>query len=431
MPSIAEQGTSASPGDQQSPDAKGAWAATERIVQSETFRRCPRLRDFLSFVVRCSIEDRVHEINEYSLGVQVFGKPSDYQPNQDNIVRATARQLRTKLAEYYAGEGALDEWLVEIPKGGYVPVWHHAAHEPVPQAAPAPVPTRRPNWITVALVIVTLCSLSLAAVLLIERNHVPASHSAGLLTGVLSDQRTPITLVLDDPYLPPMSNWSGKSISLKDYLEKQYLNDPAFKSSEGSFLRGMFQGAEITSTSTAQLLVKVALASLSNGQNLQVRHCRDLQVRDLSIGNFIFFGGVGSNPWVGLLQKTTNFPHFFEPGGLRGFQNRNPQQTEPARFAVADAGDSGKICFARFAILRNPMGEGLIALIGGTSRLSTEAAGDFALSPSGRAEVAKLCPGVTRDPSPEVELILETTSLNGSPASARVVAHRCGPFKAN
>jgi len=77
------------------------------------------------------------------------------------------------------------------------------------------------------------------------------------------------------------------------------------------------------------------------------------------------------------------------------------------------------------------MGEGLIALIGGTSRLSTEAAGDFALSPSGRAEVAKLCPGVTRDPSPEVELILETTSLNGSPASARVVAHRCGPFKAN
>jgi len=431
MSSIAEQGTPAPPEDQRSPDVNGAWAATERILQSETFRRCPRLRDFLSFVVKCSIEDRVHEINEYSLGVQVFGKPSDYQPNQDNIVRATARQLRTKLAEYYGGEGALDEWLLEIPKGGYVPVWHHAAHEPAPQAEPAPVPSGRPNWMTVALIILTLSSLSLAAVLLFERNHAPAVPPAGLLTGVLSDQRTPVTLVLDDPYLPPMSNWSGKSISLKDYLEKQYLNDPAFKSSEGSFLRGMFQGAEITSTSTAHLLVKVALASQRNGQNLQVRHCRDLQVRDLSEGDFIFFGGVGSNPWVGLLQKTTNFPHFFEPGGLRGFQNRNPQPNEPARFAVTDAGDSGKICYARIAILRNPMGEGLIALIGGTSRLSTEAAGDFALSASGRTEAAKLCPGVSKDPTPELELILETTSLAGSPASARVLAHRCGPFKTN
>ena len=67
------------------------------ILESRTFARSSRLREFLLFVVKCAMENRAHEVNEYSLGVQVFGKSADYSPSQDNIVRVTARQLRTKL----------------------------------------------------------------------------------------------------------------------------------------------------------------------------------------------------------------------------------------------------------------------------------------------------------------------------------------------
>jgi hypothetical protein len=426
---IAERGAVSVPGEDRPPDAEVS-AVTERILHSETFRRCPRLRDFLAFVVKCSVQDRVHEINEYSLGVQVFGKPADYSPSQDNIVRATARQLRTKLAEYYSAEGSLDEWLIEIPKGAYVPVWRPAAHEPASgQAAeaarPAIPPRRAANWLTAVLALTALCGLIATTVLLVERTRRTPGEEVSLLTGLLSGSRVPPTVVLDDPYLPLLANWTGKSIGLKDYLEKQYLGDPAFGGSPGSVMRGMFQGSEITSTSTAQLLAKVARAASQYGQQIQVRHCRDLQVRDLEKGDFIFFGGVGSNPWVELLQKNTNFQHFFEPGGLRGFQNRNRLPNEPARFAVTDTGDSGKICYARVAIFKNPMGAGQIALIGGTSRLSTEAAGDFALSHFGWTEARKLCPDTARGGSPDVEVILETTSIAGAPVTARVVAHRC------
>jgi hypothetical protein len=432
----AEHGASAVPGEDRPPTSE-VLAVTERILHSETFRRCPRLRDFLTFVVQCSVHDRVHEINEYSLGVQVFGKSADYNPNQDNIVRATARQLRAKLAEYYSSEGALDTWLVEIPKGAYVPVWRPAAHAPAQQspepvsrpALPAP---RTPNWVTAALALTTVCSLIVTGVLLFQRSRTAPVEETSLLTGLLADPRVPPTMVLDDPYLPVLANWAGKPIGLKDYLEKHYLSDPAFNGAQGAVMRGMFQASEITSASTAQLLVKVArAASARNGQPPQLRHCGDLQVRDLTKGNFIFFGGVGSNPWVELLQKNANFQHFFAPNGLRGFRNRNRLGSEPAQFVVKDSGDTGRVCYARVAILKNPMGAGQIALIGGTSRLSTEAAGDFALSHSAWTDLGKLCPEASRAAAPELEVILETTSIAGAPVTARVVAHRCASFKTN
>src|SRR5260370_30345113 len=43
------------------------------------------------------------------------------------MVRVQAGRLRTKLAEYYASEGAADSISVEMPKGTYVLSFHHGA----------------------------------------------------------------------------------------------------------------------------------------------------------------------------------------------------------------------------------------------------------------------------------------------------------------
>ena len=105
-----------------SPDCAELQAAAQRVLASASFSRSQRLREFLSFVVKCVIDNNTDEINEYSLGIQVFGKSPNFRPNEDNIVRVTARHLRIKLAEYYAAEGAADPVRIEIPKGSYLPV---------------------------------------------------------------------------------------------------------------------------------------------------------------------------------------------------------------------------------------------------------------------------------------------------------------------
>jgi serine/threonine-protein kinase len=95
----------------------------QRIVASTTFQQVDRLKRFLTFIVGEAIEGRRHELKEYVIGVQVFGKEDAFDPRTDPIVRVQARRLRSKLVRYYREEGRSDEWIIELPKGGYAPTF--------------------------------------------------------------------------------------------------------------------------------------------------------------------------------------------------------------------------------------------------------------------------------------------------------------------
>ncbi len=95
----------------------------QRILASTTFQQVDRLKRFLTFIVGEAIDGRRHELKEYVIGVQVFGKEDAFDPRTDPIVRVQARRLRAKLVRYYREEGRSDEWIIELPKGGYAPTF--------------------------------------------------------------------------------------------------------------------------------------------------------------------------------------------------------------------------------------------------------------------------------------------------------------------
>ena len=94
-----------------------------RILASKTFSQVERLKRFISFIVGETVSGRSGELKEYVIGVQVFGKEPSFDPRTDPIVRVQARRLRTRLARYYRDEGHNDELIVDLPKGGYAPVF--------------------------------------------------------------------------------------------------------------------------------------------------------------------------------------------------------------------------------------------------------------------------------------------------------------------
>jgi TolB-like protein len=96
----------------------------DRILSSPGFVRNERLSGFLRFVVQQRLDGKTCEIKESVLGVEVFGRTPGYDTRSDSIVRTEAAKLRTRLTEYYAGEGASDRLLIELPKGGYTPEFH-------------------------------------------------------------------------------------------------------------------------------------------------------------------------------------------------------------------------------------------------------------------------------------------------------------------
>jgi hypothetical protein len=103
------------------------WQLAQQIVDSPQFIRAPRLSQFLLYIVSKSVQGRAHEVTEQQIGVHVFGRPHGYRTSDDNIVRSYARQLRKRLSEYFASQGIESPLHIEIPLGGYLPLFTRSA----------------------------------------------------------------------------------------------------------------------------------------------------------------------------------------------------------------------------------------------------------------------------------------------------------------
>ncbi|MGI9232454.1 MAG: hypothetical protein ACR2RD_02385 [Woeseiaceae bacterium] len=116
------------------PEKKNVVEELDRITASEDFRGKPLMRKLLRYLVTESIEGRSKQIKGYSIGVDVFGQGSGFDPNKGALVRNNALRLRALLKTYYLGEGGKDPLVIEIPKGKYVPAFrtNNSARHDVP-----------------------------------------------------------------------------------------------------------------------------------------------------------------------------------------------------------------------------------------------------------------------------------------------------------
>lgn len=94
-----------------------------RVVQSSTFARSERLSTLLTYVCDVTLKGKGAELNEQRIGHAVFGRKAEYDSSADGIVRTQASRLRQRLDQYFNGEGANEVLRIEIPKGGYVPIF--------------------------------------------------------------------------------------------------------------------------------------------------------------------------------------------------------------------------------------------------------------------------------------------------------------------
>ncbi|MEJ1929830.1 hypothetical protein WDZ92_06055 [Nostoc sp. NIES-2111] len=124
-----------------------------RILESPSFRRAPRLQQFLSHVVHIKINGDASQLKESTIGVEVFQREFGYDPKAEPVVRVQARRLREKLSEYYATEGKNAECKIEVPRGTYVPEFRIEIPERTLASDPARVMPKRWPWLVAVLLI--------------------------------------------------------------------------------------------------------------------------------------------------------------------------------------------------------------------------------------------------------------------------------------
>jgi hypothetical protein len=95
----------------------------ERVLQSTSFHNASMLQQLLRYLVQKTLDPSTEALKEYTIGIEAWGRPLDFDPKADPIVRVQIHRLRQKLKEYYDSDGLHDSILIEIPKGQYLPIF--------------------------------------------------------------------------------------------------------------------------------------------------------------------------------------------------------------------------------------------------------------------------------------------------------------------
>ncbi len=126
-----------SPGNSpaEGPDAAAVRAHLAAVLNSPEFKRSERSRGLLEFIVESALTHSGNGLKESLIGVQIFGRPADYDPKIDPVVRVTVGRLRLKLDEYYLRE-VRDSMRISLPKGTYVPTFEWSSAPAATTALP-------------------------------------------------------------------------------------------------------------------------------------------------------------------------------------------------------------------------------------------------------------------------------------------------------
>ncbi len=165
-------------------------ALVDRIAASPAFSRSDQLLRFLRFVVGETLAGRGHLLKEYTIGVEALGRPTKFDPALDSVVRVQARQLRFKLAEYFAAEGRAESFRIELRKGSYAPSFARLpAPVPIDHPTVAEATPRTRRWRPV----ITGGAL-LAAAAILAAVSVPRSRTSGSSAGTLDPHHSLVVL---------------------------------------------------------------------------------------------------------------------------------------------------------------------------------------------------------------------------------------------
>jgi hypothetical protein len=427
------------------------WSLARRVVAGPHFVRSPLLSKFLLFVVAETLEGREGEITEHQIGVQVFDRPPGYRTIEDNIVRNYARQLRKRLAEHFAAEGISEPLRIDIPLGGYVPVFvRQLENDLVGEAAAQPItacsqgspgnpdliaasqelniaaPRRRNvrRWLILAL-LVAAYSAALVCITWVVTDRVRTAHPhpelANPLWSALFDSQLNCYIVPADASFNLLEDLSHRTLPLANYIQSDYLKLPLTgvdaHSSED------LHSQHFTSFVDLQIVAALARLPQYNPQRALLRFPRDLQLDDLKHANGILLGSVGSNPWASIAESSANF-HIIYGQGMQGATiiNLHPQTGEASSYQ-SHWNEPAHETFALIAFLPNLEGNGHLLLLQGLDVAGTQAAAETIFHQDAMAPILQRA---TRPDGSlrHFEVLLRSTSIESNSTGTQVIASR-------
>jgi len=407
-------------------DASEIRAELDRILASRWLKDSRQLSNLLRHVVEETLAGRKDGLKEYSLGLQVFHRPPDYDPRSDAIVRVQASLLRKRLAAYYASEGKDSLWRIEIPKGGYVPEFRRKdAHSAAPpQAVPSAAgPFARWRGFLTGLAAGVLLSLS---AYWLRTTPTPSQTECPALWRPYLDPRVETVV----SFGVPLFFSGGGGLYIRDTHVNRLSDDQSRIERVAEILKRPFRPQPDVYTGIGEAIGAHLIARWleMHGTRVQLANSNYLGPSDVEQRNLVV---VASARFQTLLQAL-NRPRaiWFDPGeepGCMRLASPLPGESEAYRPATSDMGVSTSYAVITVWPCLQPGRR--ILYLSGIETWSTQGAALFVLD---AARMRELQQRLDRDPdngprgrkSPFFQVLLQVEAKNNALRSVRYVTHR-------
>lgn len=417
------------------PASEECLRQTQRILQSVAFVNASTLKQLLQFLASRALDDSQRDpLKEYTIGVEAFGRPPDFDPKTDTIVRVQIHRLRQKLKEYYDSEGIRDPILVEIPKGHYLPTFELQSatsislgareigsnlHNPISginysaaKVWSAKPPGPRRLWAALA----SVCALAAFFALgqwVGARRHSGNSKAISVRdyavgmdpvkafwASFVGDDTTPVIAYPDAVFLLDDSNdlfrfrqgaSDDRGAQVDPHLAHQFASNPALVSEAGAlYYENGYTGA-------GELQAVAMLSALFGQMGIPpiVKPSRDITPVDLRQHSVILLGSSFQNVAVAHLMNAGDLVFKNPDSHLEGWRaeiiNAHPREGEANEYHTErdPVTHALKIDYGIVSVQSGVVPGRHIAVLGGLDTTGTAGATMFATSESGAEELLK------------------------------------------
>ncbi|MCL6544824.1 MAG: hypothetical protein K6T61_06325 [Bryobacteraceae bacterium] len=379
----------------------------ERILTSSVFRSSKRCSSFLKYVVERAMENGGLELKERIIGVDVFGRPSDYDTNTDHVVRSVAAEVRRRLAQYYQECEEPPEVRIELHPGSYVPelrvfppkalTVEGSEEHSVEAAGDKPgfmerlMAGRRKYSLATAVLLLLALAIMAGA-----RLFNPPSAFERFWSPILASNE-PVSLCFGGGTQPPQPS-DLSSLTLLDFerlpVRRMHVSDAVALAG----LVGVLQG----SGKSYRILNRSHLTSF----------------RELQSGPFVLIGAL-NNEWTLRLTEPLRFGFGPWPGGARIVDRQNPSSNAWSLDFKTPILQLNRD-YGIVARLRDPKTQQFTVIIGGIWSWGTLAAAEFVTREEHLKKLDALGPKGWEHKN--VEIVISTDIIRTSPGPPNILA---------
>jgi hypothetical protein len=401
----------------------------EKIVSSRVLHGSESLCKMLRYLAEHAVDHPGASLKEYQIATEVFGRPADFDPQSDSTIRVQAGRLRQKLAEYYAGEGAEDQIIVDLPKGSYGVSFHHRT--PV-LAKPVSRPWQEPGrgeasrgvarkWIVAVMV---LSVLLIAAVIVIA--SLLETQNVGKASPAVDSEPVPAAFRvfwngLFSGTEGPWVIFSNAGFVGRPETGMRYF-DAAHDTRPGVILDHYTGVGEVLAVHDLDYVFGLL------HRRIRVKRGSLFSLDDVKNNDLIFVGSPAENLTLREIPNTQEFVFQRLISGPRkgdlAVTNVHPQPNEPTTFLASPSPQPLTEDYAVIGFLKGLDPARSVLILAGTTTMGTQAAAEYVCSPNSVQELLqRLSVSNTGELKP-FEAVLRVKVTRGVPVETQLVALR-------